>query len=131
MSSIENAEERKFAVHSDVRAFTAAWRHAWNDRDLEAILAHYADDIELSSPLVVHVLGEASGVVCGKERLRDYFGRVLAAFPGKHELSLLDVFQGVASIIVHFQVNGASGAELMELNDDGIVRRAIAHGRIE
>jgi ketosteroid isomerase-like protein len=115
----------------DIEAFAAAWLRAWNDRDLEAILTHYADDIELRSPLVVHLLGEASGSVSGKQKLRDYFARVLEAFPGKPEAALLDVSQGVASIVVHFQFNGGTGAELMELTADGMVRRAIAHVRAE
>ena len=35
----------------DARAFAAAWADVWNRRNLDAILAHYADDVVLTSPL--------------------------------------------------------------------------------
>ena len=31
----------------DYQAFAEGWLQAWNDRGIEAILAHYTDDIEL------------------------------------------------------------------------------------
>jgi ketosteroid isomerase-like protein len=30
------------------------WVAAWNAHDLEAILGHYEDDVELTSPAVAH-----------------------------------------------------------------------------
>jgi ketosteroid isomerase-like protein len=43
------------------REFAAAWYAAWNAHDLEAILEHYADDVEMSSPLVAALTGEPGG----------------------------------------------------------------------
>ena len=31
--------------------FAKRWIKSWNARDLEAIMAHYTDDIELTSPV--------------------------------------------------------------------------------
>jgi hypothetical protein len=109
------------------QAFAEEWLRAWNHRDLEAILAHYADYAEQHSPLVVRLLGDTSGVVIGKSNLRDYFQKALAVFPGELDLELLGVFQGVNSLIVQFKSRGGLGAELMELNAEGAVRRGTAH----
>ncbi len=36
-----------------IRAAAHAWCEAWNARDLDAVMTHYADDVELNSPTVV------------------------------------------------------------------------------
>ena len=110
-------------------AFAREWVQAWNRRDLESLLACYADDVEFTSPLAAKLLGDASGTVHGKANLREYFAKALAAFPGDLGLELLGVFQGVDSIVVHFQVRGRNGAEVMEMNREGVVRRALAHSQ--
>jgi len=39
-------------------AFAKAWLNGWNERDLERIVSHYADDVEFQSPLAVHLLAK-------------------------------------------------------------------------
>ena len=110
-------------------AFANRWIQAWKQRDLEAILSHYSEDVEFHSLLVVKLLGEPSGRIRGKENLREYFRTALAAFPGDLDMELLGVYRGVDSLVVHFQVIGRKGAEVMELNQEGKVHRALAHGQ--
>ena len=105
--------------------FAKGWIQAWNRRDLEAVLSHYTEDIEFQSPLVVKLLGEPSGTVRGKQNLREYFRKALAAFPGDIELELLGVYQGVNSLLVHFQAKGRKAVEVMELDQEGKIRRAL------
>jgi hypothetical protein len=112
-------------------AFARTWIEAWNRRDLESLLTHYADDVEFRSPLAAKLLGDASGTVSGKVNLRAYFAKALAAFPGDLGIELLGVYQGVDSIVVHFQIRGRRGAEVMEMNQEGLVRRASAHTQVE
>ncbi len=50
-----------------------AWCDAWNVRDLDAVMAHYAEDVAVCSPLVVKRLGIPDGWLRGKSALRDYF----------------------------------------------------------
>ena len=45
------------------REFAREWIAAWNDGDLERILAHYADDFEMTSPLIIERMGVASGML--------------------------------------------------------------------
>jgi ketosteroid isomerase-like protein len=48
------------------------WIAAFNDHDLETILSHYAESVELTSPLVTKVLGDPAGTVRGKHALRAF-----------------------------------------------------------
>ena len=113
----------------EAEAFARDWIRDWNGRDLEAILSHYAEDVEFQSPLAARILGEGLSVVRGKQRLREYFQKALTASPGELGLELLGVYRGVRSLVVHFQAPGGIGAEVMELNQAGKVQRALAHGR--
>ena len=109
-------------------AFAKDWVRGWNQRDAEAVLSHYSEDVEFESPLVAHLLGEATGTVRGKSALREYFRNVLAAFPAI-EIELVGVYVGVNSRLVHFQAKGRKAIEVMELNQEGKIRRAITLGQ--
>ncbi|MEZ5752097.1 MAG: nuclear transport factor 2 family protein, partial [Paracoccaceae bacterium] len=49
------------------------WCDAWNRRDLDAVLDHYAEDVTIRSPLVAQRVGTPDGVLQGKAALRAYF----------------------------------------------------------
>ena len=67
--------------HEAAEHFAKAWIEAWNSRDIEAILSHYADDVSFSSPFVVKVHGRENGILNSKEELRAYFLAALGLFP--------------------------------------------------
>jgi ketosteroid isomerase-like protein len=72
---------------SEARLFAERWVEAWNSHDLDAILSHYTPHVVLTSPAAAQLLGDPSGTVSGKEALRRYFERGLAAYPNlKFEL---------------------------------------------
>ncbi len=112
---------------SAAQAFAKQWIAAWKRRDLELLLSHYSEDVEFRSSLAARLLGDPSGTVRGKENLRTYFVKALAAFPGDLEIELVAVYQGVDSIVVLFEVKGRKGAEFMEFDGGTAVRRASAH----
>lgn len=62
----------------DAQTFAREWVKAWNDHDLQAILAHYADDIVFHSPRIRMVTGQDVDVVNGKAALSDYWRQALA-----------------------------------------------------
>lgn len=74
--------------------FAEHWLSAWNAHDLTAILSHYNDNVELTSPVAARLLGTPHGKVVGKEDLRAYFQRGLDAFPQLH-FQLQDVLCGI------------------------------------
>ena len=61
----------------DANAFAQAWIAAWNARDLDAILSHYAPTVVFLSPSAERVIG--SGRVEGIDALRAYWRRGLDA----------------------------------------------------
>lgn len=58
--------------------FAQAWASAWNDRDLDRILSHYAEEVEFHSPRIAMVTGRDLASVRGKAALRAYWAEALA-----------------------------------------------------
>lgn len=106
--------------------FAAEWIDAWNSHDLERILSHYTDDFEMSSPVIVPVMGEPSGTLKGKSRIREYWAKALARHPDLR-FELLTTLVGVSSLTLYY--NGVRGlsAEVFHFDDHGKVIRAFAH----
>jgi predicted ester cyclase len=103
------------------------WVAAWNAHDLELILTHYEDGVELTSPVAGQLLGTADGRVMGKANLRAYFQKGLEAYPGL-QFRLEDVFWGVGSVVVVYKnQRGTRTAEFMELSAAGKVARVVAN----
>jgi len=102
------------------------WVAAWNAHDLDAILSHYEEEVELTSPVAARLLG-ADGTVIGKSNLKAYFGRGLEAYPNLR-FELADVLWGVRSIVLYYtNQNGTRTAEFMELSPNGKVMRVVAN----
>ena len=51
-----------------VRKVAADWCDAWNRRDLDAIMEHYADDVEFSSPTVNQEVGSCRWLAAREEQ---------------------------------------------------------------
>jgi len=105
-----------------------AWVEAFNRHDLDAMLSHYADDVEFSSPAVIDVLREPSGTIRGKEALRGYFQQALEKYPDLG-FELLDILTGVDSVTILYRSvhRGRAGAEVMVLDPQGKVVKVIVH----
>jgi len=54
------------------------WDEALGAKDVDAVIALYAPDCALESPLVRHLLSSAEGVVAGREKLREFVQLVFA-----------------------------------------------------
>jgi len=55
------------------RSQAQAWCDAWNRRDLDAVMSHYADDVRVCSPLVKKRFPNSDGWLRGAPALRAYF----------------------------------------------------------
>jgi predicted ester cyclase len=103
------------------------WVAAWNAHDLELIMAHYEDSIEVVSPVAAQLLATKDGKVSGKANLRAYFQRGLEAYPNL-QFRLDDVLWGMNSVVFYYtDQNGARAAEFMELSSNGKVVRMVAN----
>jgi ketosteroid isomerase-like protein len=103
------------------------WVAAWNAHDLERIMSHYEDAVELTSPVAAQLLNTVGGKVLGKANLRAYFQRGLEAYP-ELQFHLEDVLWGINSVVLYYtNQKGARSAEFMELSSSGKVARVVAH----
>ena len=103
------------------------WVAAWNNHDLDAIMSHYDDAIELTSPVAAQLLRTADGKVVGKANLRAYFQRGLEAYPELY-FRLEDVLWGINSVVLYYtNQKGTRTAEFMELSATGKVVRVVAN----
>ena len=92
-------------------------------------MAHYAEGVEHSSPTVVRILGEPSGVVRGKAALRAYFEKALAAAgPGLH-YEATKLYVGAHGVtLLYDRTGGKLVAETFHFDAAGLVTRAfVAH----
>lgn len=103
------------------------WVAAWNAHDLDSIMTHYDDAIELISPVAARLLGMPDGKVAGKPNLRAYFQRGLEAYPELH-FHIEDVLWGIDSIVLYYtNQKGTRTAEFMKLSASGKVVRVVAN----
>lgn len=110
-------------------AFAKSWIGAFNARDVDAILAHYAESVEHSSPTVVRLLGEPTGIVRGKAALRAYFVKALeSAGPGLH-YEVTKTFVGAHGLTLLYNRSGGKFvAETFHFDERGLVDWAfVAH----
>jgi hypothetical protein len=103
------------------------WVAAWNAHDLDSIISHYDDEIELTSPVAAQLLGTPDGKVVGRANLKAYFQRGLEAYP-QLRFILEDVFSGLNSVVfIYKNQKGTRTAEFMELSPSGKVTRVVAN----
>lgn len=116
--------------HDFAQQFAQEWIAAWNARDLDAVLAHYDDDIVFTSPFIIRIAGEPSGTLRGKSALRPYFEKALAAVPDLR-FELIDVYKGVDSVVLNYRSYRGGGsalaAEVLIFSAGGKVIRGFAN----
>lgn len=111
----------------DLAALGREWIAAWNSRDLERVLALYAEDIEMTSDRITALGFDASGTLHGKENLRAYWGKALQLLPGLH-FTLLDTFVSPDSVVLFYQdERGNKICEYLRLDTAGKIRQGSAN----
>ena len=97
---------------------------AWNARDVEAVLIHYADDVVFTSPTAVLFAPESRGTIRGKDALRRYWTRALGANPDLH-FQLLGVYAGIDTLVLHYENQRGGRINEVLTFRDGLV--AVGH----
>lgn len=110
-----------------------AWAKGFADQDVEAILALYATDATLESPLVSNLLGTEAGIVTGRDELRKFFGIILRSTPALKDRYRANFFTDGKVMIWEYPRVTPSGeqtdlAEVMELRDGLIQAHRIYWG---
>jgi ketosteroid isomerase-like protein len=108
-------------------AFGREWIAAWNSRDLERVLALYAEDSEMTSDKIPALGFDASGTLRGKQNLRAYWGKGLALLPNLH-FTLIDTFVSPDSVVVFYQNERAAKiCEYLRFDAAGKIRQGSAN----
>jgi len=103
------------------------WIAAWNSRDLERVLALYAEDSEMTSDKIPALGFDPSGTLRGKANIRAYWAKALQLLPGLH-FELIDTYVSPDSIVVFYQnERGAKICEYLRLNADGKIVQGSAN----
>ncbi len=89
-------------TEADAQRFALEWIESWNSHDLERILSHYSDDVQVTSPLIETVLGPGRTSVRGKKALRAYWGPALERYP-ELRFVLFRSYAGPSSLVLHYQ----------------------------
>ena len=119
--------ERQTVTKDEAWNLANHWVAAWNSHNLDSIITHYDDAIELTSPVAAQLLGMSDGRVVGKANLRAYFQRGLEAYPDLH-FRLEDVLWGINTVLLYYtNQKGTRTAEFMELSATGKVARVVAN----
>jgi chromate reductase, NAD(P)H dehydrogenase (quinone) len=83
-------------------AFAAEWERNWNAHDVDALLAHFAEDVVFTSPVAAQILDDGDGVIRGREALRAYWAHALGMLPDLH-FTVEDVFCGLDTIAIAYR----------------------------
>ena len=68
-------------MNTDYRDYVNRLKDTWNSRKLDDILEYYSDDFKLYSPAAGKILGLDKGLLSGKEKVRQWWQRVLDKLP--------------------------------------------------
>jgi ketosteroid isomerase-like protein len=100
---------------------------AWNAHDLEAIIACYADDVELVVSTAVRRWGRPDGRLHGRDELREHFSLGLELAPDLRfaEEALMLAPDGYA--LLYRRENGNRVLDVVELDAAGLARRVHAY----
>jgi hypothetical protein len=95
---------------------------AWNAHDVEAVLAHFADDVTFTSPVAARIVPDSGGVLRGKEALREYWSLALSKMPDLR-FEVVSVFTGVSTLVIAFRTQRDDlCSEVLEFEDGLVVR---------
>jgi ketosteroid isomerase-like protein len=116
----------------EAQAFAVEWAAAWNERDIERVLAHFHADVAFTSPTALAVVGVPT--VRGKSALRDYWARALASCQTlvfSLDRVVWDAERAELAIVYTSEINGNRRrvSENLTFDAAGLVARAeVFHG---
>jgi hypothetical protein len=102
---------------SEAHEFVEAWLAAWNGHDVDAVLAHFADDVTFTSPIAARIVQGSEGIIRGKPALRAYWSEGLRLIPDLH-FDLLGVYLGIDTLVINYR-NQTGGLVNEVLRFDG------------
>lgn len=110
----------------DAHRFANDWIASWNSHNMDAIMDHYSDDIEITTPMIKLAADIESGSLKGREQVRAYWQKALERIPDLH-FELYEVTAGVDCVSLYYKsVMGKKAIETMFFDAKGKVCRMVA-----
>ena len=110
----------------DAQEFAEKWIKSWNSHNLDEILKHFSEDIEITTPMI-KMTGGINSTLKGKELVADYWKKALEKIPDLH-FKLIDVTTSIDSIALYYtSVMNKKAIEIMFFNEHNKVNKMIAH----
>jgi hypothetical protein len=101
----------------DLWAFIRRWENEWNSHNVEAVLAHFHENVVFTSPLAEKVLPGSAGAVKGKAALRRYWNAALLLNPDL-AFEVTAAFSGVDCLLIAFRnERGEDRVEILRFQD--------------
>ena len=119
-------------TREEAQAFAQQWAAAWNERDVERVLAHFEDDVTFTSPTALAVVGVAT--LRGKQALRDYWNKAVARIGSLRftvDRALWDAEHRELAIVYESEIDGRRRrvSENLRFGPGGLVASAeVFHG---
>jgi ketosteroid isomerase-like protein len=116
----------------DARAFADGWISEWNQKDVEAVLTHFSEDVVFTSPRAKGIVGVSR--VEGKSCLREYWTKAIDRIQTIHFTLDYVISDGDRIGIVYLAEIDARRmrcVEFMVFGDDRLVREGEAMHGIE
>src|SRR5690349_21952841 len=105
--------------------FVEAWHTSWCKVDIDAVVAHFAEEAEMRSPLALKLTGSA--VVAGAENIRAYWRKAYSDVSGADLKILSWSWDGaIARLTVWWQLGDTRASEFMDFDGAGRVVRSEA-----
>jgi hypothetical protein len=120
-------------VSLDPVGFSDQRVRAWNAHDVEAVLAHFHDDVVFTSPVAAEFLPETAGKIRVKPALRHYWTQALQRIPNL-QFVVEGVYRGIDTIVIAYRnQDDRRVSEVLRFNDDLVVEghgTCIVSGRV-
>ena len=102
--------------------FAETWIAAWNRRDVDAVLAHFAEEAQFVSPVALNFVGRP--VLRNKKELEDYWRRALdriSVLEFKLDHATWDERRKELNVVYEANVNGERkrACEIMQFDASG------------
>ena len=105
-------------VDHNVQGMVSGWIDSWNRRDLDGIMAHYANGVVFEASTVVRRWNRPDGRLHGAGELREHFRRGLELAPSLH-FTLESVFTSPSGYAALYgRDNGNRVLDVVELNEE-------------
>jgi ketosteroid isomerase-like protein len=104
----------------DLRSMVEDWIEAWNCKDLDRIMLHYASSIVFEANTVVRRWNRPDGVLRGADELREHFRMGLEKAPTLH-FELEEVFTAPSGYAALYRRdNGNRVLDVVELDSSSL-----------